>query len=80
MIGIEKVVIQKRASTILGLIFPSRCAKMMSIRLLSSNFGSIYGVIAQLIRALPLQGRGPGFESLLLHHFYAKIWGYSSAG
>ena len=28
------------------------------------------GVIAQLIRALPLQGRGPGFESLLLHHFF----------
>ena len=27
----------------------------------------LYGVIAQLIRALPLQGRGPGFESLLLH-------------
>ena len=27
-----------------------------------------YGVIAQLIRALPLQGRGPGFESQLLHH------------
>ena len=25
------------------------------------------GVIAQLIRALPLQDRGPGFESLLLH-------------
>ena len=32
-----------------------------------------YGVIAQLIRALPLQGRGPGFESQLLHHFTAKI-------
>ena len=30
-----------------------------------------YGAIAQLIRALPLQGRGPGFESLLLHH----TWG-----
>ena len=28
----------------------------------------MYGVIAQLIRALPLQGRGPGFESQLLHH------------
>lgn len=27
------------------------------------------GVIAQLIRAPPLQGGGPGFESLLLHHF-----------
>ena len=32
-----------------------------------------YGAIAQLIRALPLQGRGPGFESLLLHHFSDKI-------
>ena len=31
------------------------------------------GVIAQLIRALPLQGRGPGFESLLLHHFLCEI-------
>ena len=31
--------------------------------------GSIlqFGVIAQLIRAPPLQGGGPGFESLLLH-------------
>ena len=29
---------------------------------------ALSGVIAQLIRALPLQGRGPGFESLLLHH------------
>ena len=27
------------------------------------------GVIAQLIRALPLQGRGPVFESLLLYQF-----------
>ena len=27
-----------------------------------------YGAIAQLIRAPPLQGGGPGFESLLLHH------------
>ena len=31
------------------------------------------GVIAQLIRALPLQGRGPGFESQLLHQFVARI-------
>lgn len=39
------------------------------------------GVIAQLIRALPLQGRGPGFESLLLHHIYGDnpIMEYSSA-
>ena len=28
------------------------------------------GVIAQLFRAPPLQGGGPGLESLLLHHFY----------
>ena len=36
-----------------------------------------YGAIAQLIRALPLQGRGPGFESLLLHHFLInnQPWG-----
>lgn len=39
----------------------------------SANFDIIhrehlqFGVIAQLARALPLQGRGPGFESLLLH-------------
>ena len=26
------------------------------------------GVIAQLFRAPPLQGGGPGLESLLLHH------------
>lgn len=27
-----------------------------------------FGVIAQLFRAPPLQGGGPGLESLLLHH------------
>ena len=33
------------------------------------------GVIAQLIRALPLQGRGPGFESLLLHQHKTPCFG-----
>ena len=31
-----------------------------------------YGELAQLARALPLQGRGRGFKSLILHH-YAEL-------
>ena len=53
---------------------------------------TIYGDIAQLIRAPALQAGGPGFESLYLHHYKhgvdwafgpghsTKIWAISSAG
>ena len=32
-----------------------------------SGFPPVWGRLAQLVRALPLQGRGPGFESLIAH-------------
>ena len=35
------------------------------------------GRLAQLVRALPLQGRGPGFESLTAHHVILESTTYS---
>lgn len=36
------------------------------------------GVVAQLFRAPPLQGGGPGLESLLLHHDFETLSSSSS--
>lgn len=70
---------QLRGCSNIDLVKPPLSGGFIFLLHFSIKSGKIYvtGVIAQLFRAPPLQGGGPGLESLLLHQI--KNRGYSSA-
>ena len=52
----------------------ARCRTAFCVGLLPTLFPISFGAVAQLARASPLQGEGPRFKSVQLHHFLFSIW------